>query len=1210
MVNGTNLKKFLKTFFILILIFNAKHTFSQERYFSYQCLDNKIDPQLIINQFEIDTYAFAEMKIYQPILYDLKNIRYCYEKVKNEEKYFQIFDTLIDIGIISKETYLNIEYKDFFSKEDWNKIFYNYVLTKGILFGKNNDKKIFPKKKIDLQNIFRLIDILNLEKAKNFNDIVQIIFYSYLEYDYDLDGVSILKVLNENLEFAKNKNFFESYVILSRIKIEMLQRNNLETKCENFHNIELKEITNKYLNTKYRQYLKEDSRIIEVNKEINLAYQKTFLCLPLSMEIAKNYSNLIENLLLKKNSSKLELELKNANLKALTFQYDNYHALGDKENYNFYVKKFRKLVDEYQVSPFKKIEFELDIINKEDEANLYIKEKKIIDIIKNLSEIMYADFVKIEYASDALVFNFEKKKLELLAYRAYSQILLQTGRKLQAYEILKDQIDFYESLRDKNDYEVLILDDKLKEYVDTNQILPDLYHQILNLLAYLKDFSNFKKFSLNAFSLCEKLNDDGVHKDCYRVHLAYLKGVVTFERNEIDKERSIQIINAVDYYRKQFLLMDEYDLYSDFAKARFENEYLFGTLFGIMWTEALSSKKIIEFEHRAKNTSYYYICENDWQSRYLQNSEILGNPYASPELGIMTIQLACLIENGRKNNLMDAKEEQRYIKYLNDYLDRYQKQTETVKFKYLDTAGGTNNYIFQVSGMYAFIDEFTSLKEKQKQKLRSRLFESLQYEQAKFSIKTKKNFLEKLIPSKLDLKLKERKKLKTTYNNLVSAIILSTENNKTILINEKKQIENKINDIDNFISKKYKNFSNINKIKIYSVDEIQKSLNKNEAMIYLINEFFHQAFVITKNEFHLISDYSIGRERTKKVMDLNRKNITDEIDSRLTQNINALFFNTYFKEVYKKIKNKDKLIFVADKYYSNFPFDTMVINNPEMNTNNIDKIDHNIKPRYLVQDFEISYLPNIETFVQVSSNNKINISKNSKFLGIGDPILKLQSKKEKKITEVKFLRTGNIEDTNSIFSNYDELPFTKDELTEMSKIFAKSNLLIGKDADEKKIKNLDLTDYDVISFATHAEVFGNFSEYNEPFLVLSPPKNSTIENDGLLTTSEISELNLDSDLVILSACNTSSKKDEYAEGYSGLVASFFSAGARSIISTYWPVEDKAGYILMTETIEKSVNDQVSISEALKKTKIEFIEGKYGEEYKKPFYWAPYVYLGL
>ena len=78
MANGIGLKKFHKTFFfILILIFIAKHAYSEERYLSNQCLDNKIDPQLIINQFEKDTYVFAEMKIYQPILYDLKYIRFC-----------------------------------------------------------------------------------------------------------------------------------------------------------------------------------------------------------------------------------------------------------------------------------------------------------------------------------------------------------------------------------------------------------------------------------------------------------------------------------------------------------------------------------------------------------------------------------------------------------------------------------------------------------------------------------------------------------------------------------------------------------------------------------------------------------------------------------------------------------------------------------------------------------------------------------------------------------------------------------------------------------------------------------------------------------------------------------------------------------------------------------------------------------------------------
>ena len=85
------------------------------------------------------------------------------------------------------------------------------------------------------------------------------------------------------------------------------------------------------------------------------------------------------------------------------------------------------------------------------------------------------------------------------------------------------------------------------------------------------------------------------------------------------------------------------------------------------------------------------------------------------------------------------------------------------------------------------------------------------------------------------------------------------------MINEKKQIENKINDIDNFISKKYKNFYKINKIKIYSVDEIQKSLNKNEAMIYLINEFFIKHLLSLKMSFILYQIIQLEESETKKL---------------------------------------------------------------------------------------------------------------------------------------------------------------------------------------------------------------------------------------------------------------------------------------------------------------------------------------------------------
>jgi len=157
---------------------------------------------------------------------------------------------------------------------------------------------------------------------------------------------------------------------------------------------------------------------------------------------------------------------------------------------------------------------------------------------------------------------------------------------------------------------------------------------------------------------------------------------------------------------------------------------------------------------------------------------------------------------------------------------------------------------------------------------------------------------------------------------------------------------------------------------------------------------------------------------------------------------------------------------------------------------------------------------------------------------------------------------------------------------------------------------MNLSKFDIISFATHAEIYGNFSEYEEPFLVLTPPKISSLENDGLLTTSEISELKLNSKLIILSACNTNYELNKYAEGYSGLVSAFFTAGSKSVISTHWPVEDKAGYILMTETIKNAIQNKISIPDALRQTKIKFIEGEYGEEYKKPFYWAPYIYVGI
>ena len=64
-------------------------------------------------------------------------------------------------------------------------------------------------------------------------------------------------------------------------------------------------------------------------------------------------------------------------------------------------------------------------------------------------------------------------------------------------------------------------------------------------------------------------------------------------------------------------------------------------------------------------------------------------------------------------------------------------------------------------------------------------------------------------------------------------------------------------------------------------------------------------------------------------------------------------------------------------------------------------------------------------------------------------------------------------------------------------------MLLSDDANEIKIKNMDLSKYVIIHFATHGELAGVIKGQNEPFLVLTPPDSGTVDNDGLLTTSEI-----------------------------------------------------------------------------------------------------------
>ena len=93
------------------------------------------------------------------------------------------------------------------------------------------------------------------------------------------------------------------------------------------------------------------------------------------------------------------------------------------------------------------------------------------------------------------------------------------------------------------------------------------------------------------------------------------------------------------------------------------------------------------------------------------------------------------------------------------------------------------------------------------------------------------------------------------------------------------------------------------------------------------------------------------------------------------------------------------------------------------------------------------------------------------------------------------------------------------------------------------MKRAPLSDYRIVYFATHGLVAGDVKGVGEPSLALSMPRQPSEFDDGLLSASEVAQLNLNADWVVLSARNTIAGDKPGAEALSGLARSFFYAGA-------------------------------------------------------------------
>ena len=156
------------------------------------------------------------------------------------------------------------------------------------------------------------------------------------------------------------------------------------------------------------------------------------------------------------------------------------------------------------------------------------------------------------------------------------------------------------------------------------------------------------------------------------------------------------------------------------------------------------------------------------------------------------------------------------------------------------------------------------------------------------------------------------------------------------------------------------------------------------------------------------------------------------------------------------------------------------------------------------------------------------------------------------------------------------LPFARVEAEQAVQVLGSgSRLLAGPDASEHALKTLPLKQWSVLHVAAHTVVDDEFPERSAVVLTPGSP-----DEDGLLQSRDIADLDLDGMLVVLAACRSASGRPSNSEGPVGLARAFLQAGARTVVVSLWELEDAASRRLFSHFYERLARGD-SVQEALR-----------------------------
>ena len=398
-------------------------------------------------------------------------------------------------------------------------------------------------------------------------------------------------------------------------------------------------------------------------------------------------------------------------------------------------------------------------------------------------------------------------------------------------------------------------------------------------------------------------------------------------------------------------------------------------------------------------------------------------------------------------------------------------------------------------------------------------------------------------------------------------------------------------DLINLFEKSYPNYFKLKyNTDVVSVKEVQEMLQSGQAVVeYFTGENAIYVFVITSNDFQVIpiaKDFSLEDLVTKLRQGIYTYHLSrlrsDQLFNDYADSLTLASHQIYqyiFAPILEKVSLPEQLIIVPDGVLGYVPFELLIKELPEKNS-------LFGTHEYLLKDHLISYSYSA-TLLKEMRQRQHSKTKYG-FLAFA-PHFKNEELHADKAKNINQMRNG--------------LGRLEHNIPEVENLQATmgGHVFIGVDATIDNFCKV-APDYKIVHLATHGKANDKSGDF--AYLAFSV-KGDSIEN-GLFYNRDLYNLQLNSEMVVLSACETGIGELQRGEGIISLARGFSYAGAKSIVTSMWGINDKKTKELM-ESFYVYIKAGLTKDAALRLAKLDFID-KYSHD-AHPFYWAGFVPIG-